>query len=1057
MYTFHSSFFTFPPSFSRWLLCPSPHAPHSPLPAPHSHNRRQPGAAPPDGFPIRLRQVLRQVQLTSDVLCSLTAAIEPLMASANDKDKFTGTTGTDEPDSIDQGTSGDASVAAKTNSRQPSLSSPPRLPHRASTLPILSSASSATTSPKPSREVSPNRPPFKSGSGAVSRGSRSRKNSQDLSPNRAPPSNIPAVPSAAAIQRALSAAGTPLLQSPSSAEFSLDATRAQKPGKGSGTPHQLGSNLPRVKSPPPSASSNKASSYSSRKPDQASSTPSIVLERPSPVSGSIAGIDEAEEGIMVPSGMRTPVRGSSVSGPTLETVQESSDPTTPAIGATKTHHGGKTESDDAPETIFESPLDETFAKETKTKAESGSESGGNKSTGTAKERREARRPEVVGSSVKPHIVHSKTSFTQLHPAKGKTGSEGTVKNMTVETETVSTIPQVALGGGAGERTGPGRAEPGGSVRLKPSNETIRPRKEKKKVVRKAPSLNSGTGGSSSRRFHHHHIYSRRPSPENIISLATVPPSSTIFPSATPASAFKYDNAPSTSQPSDRRHRHVQGRSLDSNASDTNHRPSSAILTGFRGRTASSKADIFEAKVASAVEVNSSDSEETFVYESNPPEPLSTRPHRFHSRTPSATSMASQMDQYAKGRQDGHHSIAGKKSMKFANNSYHTPGFSADSNDGTVRGPGQGGRLPGGNASHHHHIGRYGRPGHTSLFDTESPFPNPGRPVRSPHVVRVSQHSRKLSEPMSYDLEGDGADDERTPLIGSGTPRRNRNSRRPIPGTLRSSCSKEEKGQRLCRCVTAFASLGILLALLIAAIVVILIMCSKPLYDVHIKDIRNVLTSEQALIFDINVHAVNPNLISVQVSDLNLSIFAKSKHVGAKGLWSRRQNGIEADSKARFRQPREGASYDGSHQHKGSEGNYQSQEGVDEGTDPIDDPETDSQTMLLGRISEFESPLIFDPSPIRRNSLSSIGEVLLSKPGNTTEDNGSERWEKVIQYDFDLIVRGVLRYSLPIFSRPRSASVVGSVLVHAGDQDETLGSTESSISHHPHPYEDDVLV
>lgn len=136
--------------------------------------------------------------------------------------------------------------------------------------------------------------------------------------------------------------------------------------------------------------------------------------------------------------MRTPVRGPSVSGPTLETVQESSDPATPAIGATKIHHGGKSGSDDPPESIAEHPLDEAFAKETKTKAESGSESGGNVSTEVAKESKQARRPEVVSSSAKPQIVHPKTSFTQLHPAKGKTGSEGTVKNMTVETETVST-------------------------------------------------------------------------------------------------------------------------------------------------------------------------------------------------------------------------------------------------------------------------------------------------------------------------------------------------------------------------------------------------------------------------------------------------------------------------------------------------------------------------------------------------------------------------------------------------------------------------------------------
>ena len=967
------------------------------------------------------------------------------MASATDKDKFTGSV-TDEPESIDQGTSGDASVTANPTSRQSAPSSSPRLLQRASTLPILSSTSSTTTSPKPSREVSPVRPPFKSGSGAASRGSRSRKNSQDLSPNRAPSSNIPAVPSAAAIQRALSAAGTPQLQSPASSEFSLEATRAQKSGKGTGGSNQPGSNLPRVKSPPPPANSNKASNYPSRKPEQAPSTPSIVLERPSPVSGPIVGINEAEEGILVPPGMRTPARGSSVSGPTLETVQESSDPATPAIGATKLHHGGKAGSDDRPESIAEAPLDDAFPKETKTKAESGSESGGNKSTETTKGSKEARRPEVVSSSAKPQIVHPKTSSTQLHPAKGKTGSEGTVKNMTVETETVSTIPHVALGGGAGERAGAGRAETAGSLRLKPSNETIRPRKERKKVVRRAPSINSGTGGSLSRRFHHHHIYSRPPSPNNIISLFTIPPSSTTLPSSPLADVLIHDCAPSAFQPSDRRHRHVQGRSFDSSASDANHRPSSSLLTSFRGRTASSKADIFEAKVASAVEVNSSDSDETFVYESNPPEPLSARPHRFHSRTPSATSMASQMDQYGgKGRQDGHHSIAGKKSMKFANSSYHTSGFPGDANDGTIRGPGQSGRPLGGNASHHH-IGRYGRGGHTSLFDTDSPFPNPARPLRtSANAVRVPGHSRKPSEPMSYDLEGEGADDERTPLIGSVQSRRNRNSRRLVPGALRNGYSTEERGQRLCRRVTGFASLGTLLALLIAAIVVILIMCSKPLYDVHVKDIRNVLASEQALIFDINVHAVNPNLIAVQVSDLNLNIFAKSKHVGGKSLWRWRQNGIEADSKARSWKPREGASDGGFHPPKSLEGHYHAHEGVDEGTDPIDDPETDSHTMLLGRISEFDSPLIFDPSPIMRHSLSSIGEVQLAKPGNTSEKDGSERWEMVIQHDFELIVRGVLRYSLPITSRTRSASIGGSVVVHPGDEDEASTSQPSHAS------------
>lgn len=170
-------------------------------------------------------------------------------------------------------------------------------------------------------------------------------------------------------------------------------------------------------------------------------------------------------------------------------------------------------------------------------------------------------------------------------------------------------------------------------------------------------------------------------------------------------------------------------------------------------------------------------------------------------------MASQMDQYGgKGRQDGHHSIAGKKSMKFSNNSYHIAGYPSESNGGTVRGPSQGARPAG------HHIGRYGRGGHTSLFDTESPFINTTRPLRtatnnvgrltsrpssprSPNFVRVSANPMKLSEPcQSYDIEGEEADNERTPLVGSVRSSRHRYARRPVSGTSRNGYSAEEIGR-----------------------------------------------------------------------------------------------------------------------------------------------------------------------------------------------------------------------------------------------------------------------
>lgn len=957
----------------------------------------------------------------------------------------------------------DRSGAANGNPQPPTLPSAPTL-KRASTTPLppaplLSPSPSLTNSPKPSREPSPIRLPPKATGAAPVRGPRSRKNSQDISPNRAPPSTIPTVPSAAAVQRALSAAGAPQLQLPANSEFSSDSTRSLRPikpaGAGSGQPAP---SIARVKSPPPPTGAHKSSLYSSRKVERAASTPSITLERsPATTTARVEGINEGEEESLAPAGMRTPHRSIGGTGATLETVQEASLPGTPAISVGRGPLGGSQASSDRPENIAEHVADDATPRPTGTRPESGSESGGAISAGPQKDGKESRKPVLASSAAKPQVVHPKRSITQLLPAKGRMGSEGMVKNMTVETETVSTIPQVSLGGGAGERTGLGRAETAGSLRLKPSTETIRPRKEKKRVARKPPSLNSGTGGSISRRFHHHHhhhIHARPPSPASTISLSTA--SSQFSPSyvishPSPTNAFP----PITRKPKQASRSSGADVRRDSEGIS---RPSSATLTTFRGRTASSKADIFEAKVASAVdEVDSSDSEETFVYESNPPESLATRPNRYHSRTPSATSMVSQMDQYGpKSRQDGHHTIAGKKSMKFANNPYHAAGYSAEPTDGTVRGTGHSGRTSVGNTSHQHYAGRFGRGGasHPSLFDTDSPFPPASRSLRgaaahvarsslragnpkSPPLLRVSAGAKKSGQSMLYDLEGEGADDERTPLVNSARSGRSRYSRRGVAGASRRSPSADEGRSPYCRRATAFVSLWSLFALLIGGIVILLSMCSKSLYDVQVEEIRNVLASEEELMLDLHVQAVNPNLIAVQVSDLDVNLFAKSRYVGTNALWRshpdwRPEQGIDNGEASKD-------TFAPTFPHQpGPEPEYKSMDNVDEGTDPIEDPEVDTQTMLLGRIFEFDSPLIFEASPIRHQLYSATGGLRLANPGNKSEEGGSRRWERVLQHDFELIIRGVLRYSTPITWRPRSASISGRVMVHPGDAAE-IGS------------------
>ena len=969
----------------------------------------------------------------------------------------------------------------------------PTRPLNRSSTPLLSAASSRTTSPKQSRETSPTRGPAKPNISASRTGatSRSRKNSQDTSPLRANNNNnttgpsIPTVPSAAAVQRALSAAGPHLPAPPTPNEVIPDIQRPPKNVKSpSGSGAHTGPSNSRVSSPPPSTGSkiSKPMSTGNRKVDQSQSTPStpsIVVDRPSRGAANTPNTAEPdgneEDYFSKTTGMRTPMRGISGGGPALETVQEASLPATPvssALAASKPASSSKMGTGERPERIDEEPSEEKLSSETKPKQDSGNESSGNrsgdiKSSGEGKEPKKATAP----NSSKPATMQSKKSFTQMPPKSKTASSEGSIKNMTVETETVSSIPQVALGGGAGERNLPHRTDTTGTVRLKPSNETIRPKKEKKKAARKAPSLHAGTGRSNSfaccYHQHHHRLYHGAASPRSALSLS-------LTPSSPGFSRWSRHDDPSVGP----RSIHRTDRQLRVSIDSDEHSPTTmqsplkrkrSILTPFRGHSASSKADIFEAKVATAVgEADSSDSEETFVYESNPPEPPSARQHRFHSRTPSTTSVVSQID-YHKGRQDGHHSLVGKKSMKFSNN-YSSMGHNNEG-DGTVRGPSQTGR-----GSHHHHIGRHGRdgrPGHPSLFDNESPFSNTSKQSRftsgdqgnaarqSPktsHFLKVSNGSRKAAESSSYDLEGEGADDERTPLVG--TNRIGRNRRRPIPGSVRAMyITKQRSG---CGRVTAFVALGSILAALIAAIVVILIMCSKPLVDVHIKDIRNVLASESELMLDLHVHAINPNLVAVQINDLDVNIFAKSKHVNTMSRWHSSeahagntihppppQPYFSTATKKKRRQVE--ASPDDiknappilsdpediiSHLLDGTRNGD-----VDEGTDPISppwddsDPASDSQTMLLGQIFSFDSPLSFDPSPINYRPVSSVGEVRLAKPGNRTEEGGSQRWEHVLQHDFELIVRGVLRYSPPVSSLTRRVTVHGSVIVHPNEEED----------------------
>ncbi|ERF73741.1 hypothetical protein EPUS_00995 [Endocarpon pusillum Z07020] len=789
-----------------------------------------------------------------------------------------------------------------------------------------SGSKSSSQERPPIREASPLRPQFKAPAHGTS---RSRKNSQDLSPTRNAVNVFPnPIPSAAAVQRALSA-NKLLPQSPG-----IDtAFESRNPKSTDSTPRWPIS--PRLTSPPPS-SAQRNSIHPVRKQDNEMAAPNSSQKR---LSASVPDLSitvgkplpEKEDNATSRTPLKTPARGVSGVTATLETVAENSVPDTPSIIPPSARSTVSSPQEYA-DSQNDEPQEAVQSKAAKGSGESESDGGGAKT----KAETLPKPGNAVGS--KPISNLAKRSLTNLVPTKNKVGEPPT-RSMTVETETVSSVPQAPLNV-TGDRGASGKLDVNGSIRLKASNETMKPKKERKKNPRRPTSINTGT--------------------------------------------------------------------------------------------ISSKADIFEAKVASAVdEANSSDSDETFVYESNPPEPYVPRSARHHSRTPSATSLASTIDQYG-GRnkstgKDGQHSVAGKRSMKFANYNANLDGDYGS--QGTGRGGGRAVSTP-----RHHHISRHSRgPSHAGLFDGDSPFTQANKPS-SPRVptgktypnsthfakARTTLSPRK-AEAYSYDADEGVADDERMPLIGSVRVNRARHARKTNNGSLRQIDYFEDQQPSFFSRHGACFFVTILFVFLCMGAGSFIMALSRPLMDVSIKEIKNVLATEQELMLDLSVRAINPNLFAITVSELNIDIFAKSGFAGTAAEWRQHMSGSSIRKKGRRRKT---SDY--------SREEFKSADGVDEGNDPIEDPGSDPQTMVLGRIYEFDSPLVFEASPIRRQYMSSLGEIRLTQPGNKTEEGGSARWERVIQHPFELIIGGAVKYQLPLSSKTRSASVRSKIKVSAKD-------------------------
>ena len=471
--------------------------------------------------------------------------------------------------------------------------------------------------------------------------------------------------------------------------------------------------------------------------------------------------------------------------------------------------------------------------------------------------------------------------------------------------------------------------------------------------------------------------------------------------------------------------------------------------------------------------------------------------------------------------DGTRRILGKRSMKFSTNSYNNPSGDDGGMERIESGRHSRNGTTGGGSVHHHHIGRFGRGAPAVnqpyfLSENDSPFTQANKGRNSQHSSRPSSpghanaksrlypiSNRKNGEHSSYDMDLEASANEHTPLMGS-TVRTNRNRipRRPNSSNIDLHhlhyFPTEERGGFFGRCAGCFSITFLALVVVLSALA-FLLATTKPLYSLHVHEIQNVLASEQELMLDLFVKAVNPNLVSITIADMDVNVFAKSKFVGSEKWWrehggpfphspkddydgdsddndeeeerdGRNDNddddaGDVADDRRKHNRhvppspsaqgsknstldtlssssippstpnsnPNRSAPHRKPIKHRTyTNSNYHLTSPDPEPTFP--DPSHDAQTMLLGRIFHFDSPLTFEGSAFKRHPHKGIGEVRLRHPGNKTEAGGTERWERVLQHRFELIVRGVLKYQLPLSSKILSAPVRGKVEVLPEDGD-----------------------
>ena len=223
--------------------------------------------------------------------------------------------------------------------------------------------------------------------------------------------------------------------------------------------------------------------------------------------------------------------------------------------------------------------------------------------------------------------------------------------------------------------------------------------------------------------------------------------------------------------------------------------------------------------------------------------------------------------------------------------------------------------------------------------------------------------------LAYDMD-DGADDERTPLMSSIRSNRSARNRRPAASSMRQLEHQASRQHPSCLARSAGCLvLTLMILLVVFATASFVFATTQPLTDFKVIALKNVLASEQDLIFDLKVQGRNPNIVVVTIDTADLVVFAKSKYAGTDSeWWNRPKDFLRRAIRRRDDNPPD-PPLDGS----------------DPGTNP---------NLEIGHVYELDTSLTFDGSPFHHSSSTSTGQVRIGHPGNHTMPAGSDRWGNV---------------------------------------------------------------